>query len=177
MTYPFPNFNGATVEVWKWIRLNPTSHFIPHFTRRVIAYPCSGMLGSKLIHVSERAPGKWPQYNITKAQSLYIILGIICFRCNQHRTNLQTLCNINSLRPSDAYMRLQNIPTLLQIMVCRLFGTKPLSEPMLPNCQLDPWEQISVKIWVGFLYVSVKKNSFENVVWENGGHFVQEEMS
>ena len=24
--YPFPNFNGATVEVWKWI-----SNFIPHF--------------------------------------------------------------------------------------------------------------------------------------------------
>ena len=25
MTYPFPNINGATVEVWKWI-----SNFIPH---------------------------------------------------------------------------------------------------------------------------------------------------
>ena len=30
-TYPFPNFNGATVEVWEWI-----SNFIPHF----ITYPC-----------------------------------------------------------------------------------------------------------------------------------------
>ena len=27
ITYPFPNFNGATVEVWDWIR-----NFIPHFT-------------------------------------------------------------------------------------------------------------------------------------------------
>ena len=25
ITYPFPNFNGATVEVWEWL-----SNFIPH---------------------------------------------------------------------------------------------------------------------------------------------------
>ena len=35
ITYPFPNSNGATVEVWEW-----TSHFIPHFTRCAITYPC-----------------------------------------------------------------------------------------------------------------------------------------
>ena len=27
ITYPFPNFNGRTVEAWEWI-----SNFIPHFT-------------------------------------------------------------------------------------------------------------------------------------------------
>ena len=35
ITYPFPNFNGATAEVWEWI-----SNFTPHFTRHVITYPC-----------------------------------------------------------------------------------------------------------------------------------------
>ena len=40
------------------------------------------------------------------------------------------------LRPSDAYMRQYNIATLIQIMAGRLCGTKPLSEPMLPYCQL-----------------------------------------
>ena len=30
-----PNFNGTTVEVWKWI-----SNFIPHFIGYVLAYPC-----------------------------------------------------------------------------------------------------------------------------------------
>ena len=34
-TYPFPNFSGCTVEVWKWI-----NNFIPHFTVHVIIYPC-----------------------------------------------------------------------------------------------------------------------------------------
>ena len=33
--YPFPNFNGATVEVWE--RVN---NVIPHFTGPVITNPC-----------------------------------------------------------------------------------------------------------------------------------------
>ena len=33
--FPFPNFNGCTVEVWEWI-----SNSIPHFKRHVITYAC-----------------------------------------------------------------------------------------------------------------------------------------
>ena len=35
MTYPIPNFNGCTVEVWDLM-----NNFIPHFTMTVITYPC-----------------------------------------------------------------------------------------------------------------------------------------
>ena len=35
ITYPFLNFNGATVEVYEWI-----SNFIPHIIVGVINYPC-----------------------------------------------------------------------------------------------------------------------------------------
>ena len=35
ITYPFLNFNGATVEVWELI-----SNFIPHFTEHMVTYPC-----------------------------------------------------------------------------------------------------------------------------------------
>ena len=41
---------------------------------------------------------------------------------------------LNSLRPSDAYMRRWTGSSLVQIMACRLFGAKPLSEPMLEYC-------------------------------------------
>ena len=34
-TYPFPNFNGATVEAWEWM-----SNFFSDFTRYLITYPC-----------------------------------------------------------------------------------------------------------------------------------------
>ena len=32
--YPFPNFNGAAVEVWEWMR-----NFIQRFMMAVITYP------------------------------------------------------------------------------------------------------------------------------------------
>ena len=38
-----------------------------------------------------------------------------------------------------------NLPSLVQIMACRLVGAKPLSEPMVEYYQFDPQEQNSVK--------------------------------
>ena len=35
ITYPPPNFNSCTVEVWEWI-----SNFIPHSPGCIITYPC-----------------------------------------------------------------------------------------------------------------------------------------
>ena len=37
ITYPFPNFNGATVEVWEWI-----SNFILHFIGQVMVRHWTG---------------------------------------------------------------------------------------------------------------------------------------
>ena len=38
ITYPFPNFNGCTVEVWERM-----SNFIPHFTAHVIIFSSSDL--------------------------------------------------------------------------------------------------------------------------------------
>ena len=38
-----------------------------------------------------------------------------------------------------------NIPGLVQIMACHLDSARPLSEPVLKYCWLDPYEQTSVK--------------------------------
>ena len=65
---------------------------------------------------------------------------------------------------------------LVQIMACRLDGAKPLSEPMLTYCQLDPKEHISMRFHLKFIYSHSRK-----CVWKcrlrNGGHFDQGEMS
>ena len=45
--------------------------------------------------------------------------------------------------PSATYQGIGS--TLVQIMACRLFGAKPVPEPMPTYCQLDPQEQTSVK--------------------------------
>ena len=60
-------------------------------------------------------------------------------------------------------------------MVCCLFDALPLPEPTLTYCQLDPWEQTSVKF-------EPKYKPFHSwkCIWkrhlQNGGHFVQGEM-
>ena len=52
-------------------------------------------------------------------------------------------------------------PSLVEIMSCRLFGTKPSAEPKLACCQLEPTGQISVKIWIKINTFSYKKINFE----------------
>ena len=56
-----------------------------------------------------------------------------------------TFIMFNSSPPSAAYICQWIRSALVQIMVCRLFGTKPLDKPMLGYCQLDRQEQTSVK--------------------------------
>ena len=70
---------------------------------------------------------------------------------------------VNSLRPSDAYIRHQNRLTLIQITACRLIGAKPLSEPMLAYFQLDHWEIYVSEIRIKIQQFYWKKNDFENV--------------
>ena len=50
-------------------------------------------------------------------------------------------------------------------MACRLFGAKPLPEPMLSYCQLDPQEQISVNFDSNYEHF-IDQNALENFVWE-----------
>ena len=89
--------------------------------------------------------------------------------------SLRFTCPVfNSLRLSGAYMRQYNIPTLLQIMACRLFGAKALSEPMLSYCRLDHYEYMSVKSlkFKGFH----SRNSTLKCCLRNVAHFVSFSM-
>ena len=54
-------------------------------------------------------------------------------------------------------MRQWTGPSSVQIMACRLFGAKPLPEPMLVYCQLDSWEHISVKLKSEFYHFHLRK--------------------
>ena len=50
-------------------------------------------------------------------------------------------------------------------------GAKPLSEPILGYCLLEPWEQTSVKTYSKFIYFHSRKCTWKCRL-ENGGHFV-----
>ena len=60
-------------------------------------------------------------------------------------TGALLMTHVNLSAASAAYMRQWMGSAVVQIMACRLFGAKPLYEPMLNYCQLDHWEQTSVK--------------------------------
>ena len=65
--------------------------------------------------------------------------------------------DFNPSPPSAAYMRRWTGSALVQVMACRLFGAKPLLEPMLAYCQLDSWEQILVKFKSEFYHFHSRK--------------------
>ena len=53
--------------------------------------------------------------------------------------------NFNSPPLSAAYMHHWTVAALVQVMACRLFGTKSLPDPMLAHRQLNHKEKNSVK--------------------------------
>ena len=71
--------------------------------------------------------------------------------------------NISSSRPSDAYMRQYIRPSLVRIIACRPFATKPLSEPMQIYCQFDSKENI----WKKF-YLKFKSFHSGEYIWKYG---------
>ena len=73
-------------------------------------------------------------YGVIVMENMQIALIYWCglFRSLFISPLVENCLTFNPLRPSDAYMRQYNIPTLVQIMACRMLGAKPLSEPMLP---------------------------------------------
>ena len=68
--------------------------------------------------------------------------------CKAMKARMQFVIYYKLISPSAAYMRPWIGPALLLMIACRLFGAKPLSEPVLDYCQLDPKEQTSVKYWL-----------------------------
>ena len=59
-------------------------------------------------------------------------------------------------------------------LVAYLAPSHYLNQPMLGSCQLDSWQQISVKFESEFF---IQENAFEIVVCQNGSHSIQGEMS
>ena len=59
----------------------------------------------------------------------------------------------------------ETIPSLIQIMTCRLFSAKPLSDPVMTYCQLNHEEHISKQHCLKFKSFHSSK-AFEDIVCE-----------
>ena len=70
---------------------------------------------------------------------------VVCVWMGMHWYLDGWVLSINPSPPSAAYMRQGIGSTLFQVIACHLFSTSPIPESMLTNCELDPWEQTSMK--------------------------------
>ena len=81
----------------------------------------------------------------------------------------------SSMWPSDTIRHWTSWSTLVQVMVCHLFGTKPLPEPMPTYYQLDPRNYFQCKLnWNKIVFI--QENPRWNLFWkchlQNIGHSV-----
>ena len=153
ITYPFPNFNGATFEVWERV-----SDFIPYLIGYVISYP---KLDSSYSMLVKGAPGLfWLASLISTAYSnIYIYIYIYIYIHTLKRNYIRLSFTHFPLDKMTAFLadgilkcifvnENVNIPTqvsfvpvpmspiehkqvLVPLMAWRLTGHKPLPEPMM----------------------------------------------
>ena len=181
ITYPYLNFNGVSVEVYEWI-----SNFIPHFkvnpwqVHHTWVASCASTLHKilsiqmrifRIITVIDWRVSNFPWLRIWAIIFADSYIFLICYLYPLILIELSDY--FNSPPPGAAYIHQWIRWDLVQIMACRLFGAKPLSEPILSIGNLRKnFKEISIKIW-SFSF----KNPFINAVCQNGGHFVRVEMS
>ena len=119
------------------------------------------MLGLKLNHVSKR--GHWKclvKIKIIKqVRGLKVILSTTIPQVyNKHSIFHMP---INSSLPCATYIGQWTVLILLQVIACHLFGIKPLPEPTMIHCQLEPEKKLQ---WN--LNQTTKIFLLENVVCE-----------
>ena len=122
----------------------------------VISLDSSHITGCSIIFVGNLMSFDLPRYY--KIQIFKDCIHWVIFNCTKY--------TVYSMRLSDAYTGQKPNPSLVQIMACFLFCAKPLSQRMMENCKLNPWEQTSVKSYAKFVYFLSRQDVFENNVCE-----------
>ena len=101
----------------------------------------------------------WMSLDFTDGQSTLVPVMAWCRQATSHYlsqcwqrslspygvTRPQWVLINNSSRPSDANMCQQTIPSMVQIMACRFFADKHLSDPMMAYYHFVPEQHISMK--------------------------------
>ena len=139
---------STLVQVMAWCR-HATSHYlIQSWPRSLSTYGFTSLQWSKIFPTSssflQKQIGFSNGYTLLSRsvargfawmmKSVYHYFYVHCYHNIFKLIELELIFFINSLRPSDAYMRRWTGSSLVQIIACRLFGAKPLSEPMQGYC-------------------------------------------
>ena len=93
--------------------------------------------GTELRMINEQGNGSLIKLLGSWNQSLKLINWFTVYFLDSFRIMWFVLSAVKSSPPNAAYMHQWIASALVQIMVCRLFGAKPLSKPML--CAIVNW--------------------------------------
>ena len=87
----------------------------------------------------------------------YDVIFTLCFwEPFECRSGIR-IWHLNSSPPSATYMHQWTGSTLVQVIACCFFSAKPLLKLVLAYCQMDCWEQISVKFEFEFCHFHSRK--------------------
>ena len=139
--FPFPNFNGATVEVSEWINI-----FIPLFTGRVTTYPCRDSSWTMLVKEA-------PDVESGPIRHLFWWFLIRCWIQSRHLALIQQIRVIqNGCHFADGILKpiilnenqliyfiqislkcvpINSKPAVVEEMAWRRAGETPIPQPMM----------------------------------------------
>ena len=110
------------------------------------------VLRIKSMGTSDEIALRWMSQNTfdDKSTLVQVMVGYVRQHVStQHQANVDLdLCKCVQMRSSKRKFeccRVRDPTTLIRIMACHLFGTKPLTEPTLTSYQLDPLNQTPAK--------------------------------
>ena len=117
-----------------YVYLHSGTYFFPHIYCLTALNPYLNNVGLSLMRLC------WGIH--LRAIILFYEFKIHTFKTLTHLPGASELTHMSLCA---AYMSQWIGSALVQIMVCRLVGAKPLSTPLLEYCQLNHWKYISVR--------------------------------
>ena len=123
------HFQSSSFSLWQWINL---TNSVAQITQCTSSISHNAPFCNRNVHTHV-------DISVTKWCIVGYGTGALCDLCNRSHFIVNPII---SLWSSDAYMH--TMPSLFQIMACGLFSAKPLSEPMLPYCELGHKEKIKM---------------------------------
>ena len=124
ITYPFPNFNGCTIEVWEWI-----NNFISHITGHVITYPCWDLSLSLLLKLAQMEMS----WEVMKLRTMFAICSLLCLKWR----TVQCHYNVVNLIESPHIRHAHSSPMRVRYRVsCMSTNFDPPNARLLRICML-----------------------------------------
>ena len=143
-----------------------------------IDYICLGT--SKSLLFEWEGIRHWKKYRVKFHFITWIVDISLWLKHTALKSILKYWIYVSKKKKKEKEALLERAPTIFKLMLkcnqfaecyschhlaCRLFGAKPLSEPIMTCCQWNPWERITLKYELIACQVYLAPNNYLNQRW------------